>query len=382
MRRSPEQKVVFFGCPLDGDEKNDAIAEKLSGMGKEQGVDDPLVPVLDALSAHVPDRLWELAGSVPVPGWLRPMPADGHRPEITAAHFVAFTDEDGCRRYADKVERLVTDSVLPGFPCMVAVDHALTGGAYRALADHYGRDQLSLVVVDSHTDAVPTTTMAGAIQYDLDTNPGTVYDRSDPLLHDRPDAYHASSFLHHLLAEGTVHPRDLFIVGISDFPEKRVQRIGDPRIAQYVAVYTRLKQRGVTLVTKQDCRLKPTKVKRLLNKIRTPYVYVSIDMDIGARNAVEGVRFRNWQGLSEPQVCALASAIADAGGPDRRIVGMDLTEFNPRTAGMDHGNRVDRTYEVAAGLIRRLAFEIDPRCSRARLAAGLWHTRYDNRGKR
>ena len=79
-------------------------------------------------------------------------------------------------------------------------------------------------------------------------------------------------------------------------------------------------------------------------------------MDIGARNALDGVRLRNWQGLSETQIYRLADTISKAGGQDLEIVGMDITEINPRVAGKQRGETVDRTYQIAANLIERIAF--------------------------
>jgi arginase family enzyme len=355
--RSLSKKVVFTGCPLDCDEQHDAIQEKLHLPYSGPIMDDPLNPVVDMLAAMVPPALWRVGESVAVPGWLRPLPPVEEQARINVDDFIAFIDQDGCRRYAQAVQHIVRDNVLPDFPCLIAVDHALTGGAYTALADHYGRQDLSLLIIDSHTDAVPMSRLANAILYDADTNSRSVYDRADPHLHQRTESYNASSFIHHLLAEKILDPRDLFIIGISDYPEKRAFRINDTRIKEYVDIYSALKRDGATLVTRQDCQMQPTKVKSLLKKIRTPYVYLSIDMDIGARNAVEGVRFKNWQGLGEKQIYRLASMISACRGRDLELVGLDITEINPRTAGRPRGATVDRTYEVAANLIKMMAFE-------------------------
>ena len=353
------RNVKFFGCPLDCDEKHEAIEEKRSGEWQDTESDDPLVPFLSALGDDVPDDLWDIAGSIPVPEWLRPFPKSVDRDRIIVDEFIAFMDQDGCRRFAEKVETLVQESILPDFPCMVAVDHSLTGGVYNALASHYGKENLSLLILDSHTDAVPMSTLAKAIFYDIDTNPNTVYDRSDPFLYNRTDSYNASSFVHHMVAEGIVDPRDLYIVGVSDYPEKRALRINDPRIVDYVSVYTGLKKQGATVITKKDCQMKTAKVKSLLKKIRTPYVYLSVDMDVGARNAVEGVRFRNWQGLSEKQIYRLIDSIADAGRNKWQLVGMDITEINPRIAGRVFGSAMDRTYKVAANLAKKMMFDLN-----------------------
>ena len=356
MKRFSGQKVILFGCPLDCDEKHDAIQEKLAGYYESPQPDDPVIPVAAALAVEVPDREWKQVGSIDVPDWLRPMPTVEMRSKIVVDAFVAFIDRNGCREFADRVAIEVRSEILPDFPCMVAVDHSLTGGVFEALTEHYGQKNISLLVLDSHTDAVPMSKLAQAIAYDMDTNPDSVYDKADPFLVNRTESYNASSFLHHLVADNLVDPRDLYILGVSDYPEKKALRIKDPRITDYISAYADLKKQGATIITKRECQLKPTKVRTLLKKIRTPYAYVSIDMDIGARNALDGVRFRNWQGLSETQIYRLVDTICQAGKSEVQIVGMDITEINPRIAGRQRGEAVDRTYQIAASLIKRIAF--------------------------
>jgi len=354
--RSPEQRVCLFGCPLDCDEKHDAIQEKLSVPVAKTRSDDPLIAVAEALSSQVPQSEWDFGGSLEVPEWLRPIPAGNERSSVLVEAYVHFIDQNGCLDFANGVAETVRSQILPRFPCLVAVDHSLTGGVYRALAEHYGNDKLSLLVIDSHTDAVPMSKLAGAISYDMETNPSSLYDPSDPYLSNRAESYNASSFLYHLVADKIVDPRNLYILGVSDYPEKKALRIKDPRITDYLSAYSDLRKQGASIVTKRECQLKPTKVKTLLKKIRTPYAYVSIDMDIGARNALNGVRFRNWQGLSETQIYRLVDTICQAGKSDVQIVGMDITEINPRIAGRKWGDAVDRTYQIAASLVKRIAF--------------------------
>lgn len=348
--------MVLFGCPLDCDEKHDAIQEKLTGCYEDLPSDDPVVPVASALAAELPREDWELRRSIDVPGWLRPIPAAGERSKIVVDAMVAFIDQDGCREFADRIATTVRSEILPAFPCLIAVDHSLTGGVFAALAEYYGRGNISLLVVDSHTDAVPMSRLAEAISYDADTNPDSVYDTADPFLFNRSESYNASSFLHHLMAEGLVEPRDLYILGVSDYPEKKARRIKDPRVTDYVSTYEDLRKNGATIITKEDCQLKPMKVKTLLKKIRTPYAYLSVDLDIGACNALEGVRFRNWRGLSESQIYRLVESVCQAGDSAVQLVGADITEINPRSAGRQLGQTMDRTYQIAANLVRKIAF--------------------------
>lgn len=358
MRKSEQQKVVFFGCPLDCDEKHDAIEEKLAGAHPSGTSDDPLDHILDLIRREVPAELWEAKGSLEVPSWLRPLPQGPDRMKLVVGEFIRFMDQDGCRQTASEVDEFVTREVLPDVPCLVAVDHSLTGGVIKALARHLGEENLSLIVVDSHTDALPMSLLEGAIQYDMDTNPNSVYDRNDPFLYNRTDSYNASSFIHHLLEEEILVPANLYLIGISDYPEKRALRLKDPRIARYTGIYSGLKRRGAKVITKQECLTKPSKLKALLKKNKTPYIYVSIDMDIGASNALEGVRFRNWKGLSEKQIYKLVGLICDVVSEDIQLAGMDITEINPRRAGQNLASGPDRTYRIAANLIKRVAFNL------------------------
>ena len=102
--------------------------------------------------------------------------------------------ETGCRETADEVGRFVEEEVLPHIPCLIAVDHCLTGEVYRRVAERHAPEETALVVLDSHTVAAPMSILAPAIQYDAETNPDSVHDPEDPLLYGRPDSYNAGLF--------------------------------------------------------------------------------------------------------------------------------------------------------------------------------------------
>ncbi len=356
MEKNSENKLIFFGCPLDCDEKHDSIKEKLSGGWIPGKGDDPFEMVMEFIRNEIPHELWDEKGSLDVPDWLRPKPPASDLRRITVDRFVAFTDQDGCRTVASEVENFVKTNILPHIPCMIAVDHSLTGGVFRSLAEHYGKENISLVILDSHTDAIPMSVLDQAIQYDIDNNPRSVHDKNDPFLYNRTESYNASSFIHHLLAEKAVEPKNLYLIGVSDYPEKRALRIKDPRIARYVGVYTGMKRNGVKILTKKDCLLSSSKIKNLLGQLNTPYVYISVDMDIGSGNAVEGVRFRDWQGLNEKQIYRIADAVKELLSKGVKLAGLDITEINPRRAGRNFSTGQDKTYQIAANLIRKIAF--------------------------
>ena len=354
MDKDSAKKIIFFGCPLDGDERHESIQEKLSLMGTPGSVDDPYQGIMEIIRQEVNPELWSEKGSLGLPSWLRPIPSSADQEKIKTEAFVDFMDHGGFETYAQKVGGFIATNIFPDIPCLLAVDHSLSGGAFKKLVELYEPEDVSLIVLDSHTDAIPMSVMAGMIQYDIDTNPNTVHDRHDPFLYDRQDSYNASSFLYYLLAEGVLKPQNLYLIGISDYPPKHAFRIKDRRIENYVNIFSELKRRSVTILTKNDVLIAPSKAKNILNHIKTPYVYVSIDLDIGARNGIEAVRFLEREGLNERQIYNLVDLLRSLLSRGIRLAGMDLTEINPRKAGGHPSTGEDKTYRIGANILKKL----------------------------
>ena len=344
---------------MDSDERDESIREKLAAIPYGPKEDDPYPSVMALIRDEIDQNLWEEIGSLDVPAWLRPIPPVGEKENVTVDNFISFIDNDGCRTFAEMIGEHVVEKIYPQMPCMLAVDHSLTGGVFKKLATLVFPEQVSLVVLDSHTDALPASISSDAICYDMDTNPRSLYDSNDPYLKNRPDSYNASSFLYHLLEEGVVQPKNLYIIGIGDYPPKHSFRIKDPRIKRYSGHFSGLKKRGVTLITKKDLLSNPSKVRNILKRIDTPHMYVSVDMDVGAGNALRGVRFTNRRGLNEKQIYRIIELLRERISGGVRLMGMDLCEFNPRTADPVSVVSGDRTYRIAANLIRNLCFGLN-----------------------
>jgi len=348
------KKIIFFGCPLDADERHESIQEKLALIGAHRTIEDPYEGIMEIVRHEIDPELWSEIGSMELPSWLRPIPFLVDETRITTEAFVDFIDQGGYETYAHRAGDFIAENIFPNIPCMLAVDHSLTGGAFKKLTELYEPETISLIILDSHTDALPMSILSGTIQYDIDSNPDTLYDRNDPFLYDRPDSYNASSFIYYLLAEKVVKPQNLYILGISDYPPKHAFRIKDQRVESYVNIFSELKRKGVTLLTKNDLLLSSSKVKSILSRIKTPYVYISIDLDIGARNGVEAVRFLERQGLNERQIYRIIDLLKDLLSRGVRLVGMDFTEINPRRAGRNDSTGTDQTYRITATIIKRL----------------------------
>ncbi|MBW1731065.1 MAG: arginase family protein [Deltaproteobacteria bacterium] len=350
-----ERKVIFFGCPLDCDEREEAVREKLNLMKSKVVSGDPYWHVMNFIRYEIPQHLWAEKGSIYVESWLRPVPPLTEANKISTANFVKFLDADGCRSYIAQVKEHVSQ-IYPDIPCLIAIDHSLSAGAFLSLVEKVGRENISFVVLDSHTDVLTMSSLSAVISYDFETNPSSPFNPNDPFLKDRPESINASSFIYHLISAGHLEPRNLYIVGISDYPPKRAFRIKDPRVQEYVGQFTALKRLGATLLTKKSLVSSPGKTKAVFNSIKTQYVYVSVDLDVGARNALHGVRFLDREGLSEKQIYRIIEYLCQVIEKGTQLIGLDVSEFNPRKANPEFGNTSDPTYRIAANIIKKLGF--------------------------
>ena len=347
------KKIAFLGCPLDCDEREPAIAEK-NTLAATAVCKNPYDTLMALLRPQLPPGSFREIGSMEVPEWLRPVPTKHPANPLSVEAFVKFIDAGGCRHWAEKVGKAVA-GILPDIPCFIGIDHSLSAGVIKEISRVYSPRDITLLVLDSHTDAISTNVMEGLIAYDIETNPHSIHDPEDPFLKCRPESFNASTFLLFLIREGIIMPENLFIVGPSDLPPKKALRIKDSRVQRYVESFAALRKRGVKLLTKADIIAAPSKIKSHIASINTPYLYVSVDMDIGARNALEGVRFTDRAGLNESQILAITREIGKTLKGKVALAAMDLCEFNPRTELLASAHSQDRTLPIAAEIIKILS---------------------------
>ncbi len=348
---STQTKIAFLGSALDPDEREPALAEKLASLGATPP--SPYEAVMAHLRGEVDPGLWRELGEAPAPAWLGTCPEPGQAAALSLEAMVGFIDGDGCRTAAREVARLA-EAAGEDVPCLIAVDHSLAGGIIAGLSRRLGPENLSVVVADAHTDAIPMSAVAGAVAYDQETNPDSLYDANDPFLRGRPESYNASSFLHHLLAEGAVLPKNLYLLGVADWPPKKALRLKDPRMRAYVGAYTGLPRQGVGVATRDDLAGGGGKLKTLLRRIKTPYVYISLDLDVGAGEATNAVRFNDRRGLGRPAMLRLAHALRGVIEGGAALAGLDLCELNSR-----HPER-EAAARLGADLIEIIAFGREP----------------------
>ena len=150
--------VVLFGCSLDPDEREQSIQRKLryaaSGSERKEYLDP--YDVISKLIGLVRNRppILKKSGKIDVETWLRPFPISADLPYMTVKNFVKFIDGGGCHEYFNRIYTFTKDAILPNIPFLIGVDHSLTGGVLKALAEQYGRENILAVFLDSHFDGI------------------------------------------------------------------------------------------------------------------------------------------------------------------------------------------------------------------------------------
>lgn len=339
---------LIISAPLDPDEREAYIARKIEAcMGGYRGVEfrDPV----DGMVAELPGLGGERK-DIAIEPWLVPAPPREMLFMLTVENFVTFIDSDGCLEYATKVKDAVR-SYLPRVPLLLGVDHSLSGGAIRAVAEEHGGENIRLIVFDSHFDYIPPSIRCGLIQYDMETNPDTKFAPNDPYVFNRPDSYNADSFLGFM--KKVIPPENTWIVGVSDYPPRAALESRDERVRAYVEFYQSVQEEGVRLIRKEDVKSRGREARELLSSADSPHTYISVDVDVCANAGLRGARFLDYHGLTAQDFYGLVEAVGQSLRKSK-LAGLDFMEFDVYTAGAVSAGKRDRTYAIMGEAARRL----------------------------
>ena len=318
---SPSPQVCFFGAALDALDQPDRVALKQAyAAAAAEGRVPPDLP-LDPYDAIV--RAFSengglpgsLLGKLPLPGWLTPRPGPEWADKIQSENFRSFLDRDSCREAAGHCQALIAKNILPAVPGLLAVDHSLAGGAIAAVTEKDGPENVTVIVLDSHFDGLPNSLRKPAAD-----SPA-------------PDTYHCGSFLHYLLEEGRLLPQNLIVIGVSDYPGADASR-SDPLVDAYLG----WADRGVAFFPKSQVRLPGFSevLAEKLDAVATPYLYISLDADVGACAGIPAVRFMDRVGLEAKEILPIAEAIGARVHHGRaRLAGFDVSELDVHLLGLE-----------------------------------------------
>ena len=347
--------IKSFGASVDASDDTHTLQLKHAAMDAQaNGIpiafSDPYDAIVHELTRL--DGVVEAGGRFDVPSWLHPIPRPSDRPKITKDAMAGHVANRGMLALCNQVKDFIHEAILPATPLMIGVDHSITGGVIAALSEKLGPENLSVIICDQHFDGLPLSLRldprfapSGLIDDDM-SRPG-VQEASD-------DEYCCGNFIKHLADSGTILFSNLFLIGVADYP-------GD----QCPLAWLRFKENYLDY-EKRGCHFFPQtafggdyfqRLKHFIDdQITTPYVYVSLDMDVGAYRCVHAARYMDTMGIDKKALMDVARIIAE-GCRDGKycLAGMDAVEFNVHFLGLEYApGKRDETLSVALDFFNML----------------------------
>jgi arginase family enzyme len=338
---SPYPKKIF-GVALDVADDPWSLQLKWASMmaTRKGGYDlyaDPYDAVANEMSGS-PD--FEFGGKFPIPSWQgsRPQSSDGNL--VSVENLQQFVANGGLFETMKRLRDFVESSIFPAFPVMIGIDHSATGGVISALAKKYKPEMLSIVVLDRHFDAIPLSLRIDGL---FRSTPGTTYpslvpfgekENPQPWNTNELDQYCCGNFWAYLIDAGIVLPEHLLFIGVSDYPGLQI----DPKWQRFRERYLNFEERGCSFfpLWKFDSSYAKSLTQFIYEKVKTPYVYVSLDLDVGAYHCINAARYMDGPGISRENLLDIARIIAEGTqNGNFMMVGFDIMEFNIHFLGIE-----------------------------------------------
>jgi arginase family enzyme len=336
-----ESRKKLFGVALDPADDPWSLQLKQAWMLAEPAeLDwlsaclDPYDAVAESLTATLEKQHIELAGKFPVPSWLWPKPNLSDLPLVTTKNMENFFESEGPLEITKQLQSFVTSRIFPEIPIMLGIDHSATAGVVSALSKRYGPKELSVVVLDQHFDAIPLSVrLEGASQASSNPAAGMPFPVPNTPV-GFSDQFCCGNFWAYLIDNGIVLPKNLLFIGVADYPGYET----DPARNIFRQRYLSFEERGCSFfpLRQFDGQYTDTLTRFLREKITTPHVYVSLDLDVGAYNGTYAARYMDRPGISQQNLLDIARIIADECRQGRfQITGLDIMEFNMHFLGIE-----------------------------------------------
>jgi arginase family enzyme len=315
---------------------------------------DPYGAVTESMANILDEQGILPYGRFPVPSWLWPKPNKSDLPLVNTATMADFFDSGSLLKIVKQLQSFVTDSIFPEVSIMIGIDHSATAGVVSALADRYGPKMLTLVVLDQHFDAIPLSVrLAAAHQPNPEFTAGAPY-ATPTIPIGFSDQFCCGNFLAYLIDEGSILPENSLFVGVADYPD---YEIGFDRDC-FKKYYRSFEERGCSFfpLTMFGGQYIDSLTRFLREKITSPYVYISLDLDVGSYNSVYAARYMDKPGISKQNLLDVANIIAsDCRRGKSKIVGLDIMEFNMHFLGIETPSNVkDSTLSLVGEFIKAL----------------------------
>ncbi len=354
------KRVKVFGTALDATDFPLNIQTKLAyltrlsqNLIKEPNFLDPYDGFLQ-YSRVLSDEKYTKMGKFPIDSWLTPKPNIEDFPLINQLMFQKVTNDGTIKEYSNKLANYVKSQILPDIPLMIAPDHSLSGGVLRALSKEYGAVNILVVAFDSHFDGIPASLSIKISEFlqEHEEDGKELIPKLMPAVVDSlniNDTYTCASYLYYLLQEKIILPENLIIFGCQDYPDEKFRLIEDQRAKEFVDFFNSLENQGVKFIPKMEDSQMIDELKSALEKISTPYIYISFDVDIGSLKDVIAARFRNAIGIDRSTILSAAKLIKNYMASRKcDLIGLDVMEVEIHLLGREFpkSGRKDLTVEI------------------------------------
>jgi arginase family enzyme len=336
----------IFGLALDASDDPWSLQLKRASMRATRKEEDGFyADPYDAVANEMSGSLdFEFGGKFPIPSWQgsRPQPSDGNL--VSVENLQQFVANGGILETIKRLQDFVEKNIFPAFPVMIGIDHSATGGVISALAKKYSPEMLSIVVLDRHFDAIPLSLRMDGLFRNSPEPPHLspsswgkkriIKGNPPPLDVKELDQYSCGNFWGYLIDEEIVIPEHLLFIGVADYPGPHV----NPKWQRFRECYLSFEKRGCSFfpLWKFDGWYADSLTQFIYEKVKTPYVYVSLDLDVGAYRCINAARYMDGLGITRENLLDTARIIAEGSQNGNFIlVGFDIMEFNVHFLGIE-----------------------------------------------
>lgn len=339
--------TAFFGSALDVLDQEEKIFVKQAYLtacerGLIQGPDyrDPYQGFVE--QKLLPEGVL-LAGSAPVPSWLTCKPELSDYPKISQSSYQQFLEDNGCLSLGHDIKNFVINRIFPNRPALIGVDHSQTAGVILALGERYNPEDLGLIILDAHQDAIEEQFYHMLFQSKVNGSEGK------KLLDKNGCSFQCGNFVKYLVDQGQIKAENIIFIGLNDLPESLNPE--DPNMAQFMTAYKGLQNQGAKLISKDEIINQSGTLTAALKKLKTPYFYVSTDVDVGSLASIHAARFMHQIGVDEGAIYFILDSLESwATQAGSHCVGFDLMEMDIHLA----DNPWDKTFKIGANILSRL----------------------------
>ncbi|NHI93405.1 MAG: hypothetical protein EAX96_13040 [Candidatus Lokiarchaeota archaeon] len=334
-----KKPIKVFGVALD---PNDNTSKLLIKNAYVQAIKEKRIKGPDFLdpfeyflnkSKILQDERYINIGKLPIESWITPKPIPEDLDLINPVDYKIFLESGGCLDYRKDLEDFLEKNIQDEIPLMIGADHSSTGALISFIAKKYGKDKVSIIILDGHFDGIRSRIRIGLAKYATETNIETSNVLLNPedieKLQEIQDYYNCGTFMRYILTENAVDARNVFIIGNNDYPNPTMRKIEDEKVQEFVNEFNFFETLGVKFLPRfNDFNLFKEELQILLNKITTKKVLISTDVDVAAGKAVLAARFIDTFGFSFDQMIEIYKLISEHLTKNEiELIGVDFTEI-------------------------------------------------------